>query len=73
MEAGTSHELDSGNYFIYGKGVTEITVTGTVTMYSLEFAELSEIRMVLAGEQAQAELRSVVIGKSSEEYRYSSS
>ncbi len=72
LEAGTSHELSTGNYFLYGKGVTQITVTGTVTIFSLEMAELSEIHMVLADERAQAELRSVVIGKGSEEFCYSS-
>lgn len=66
LEAGTSHVLHSGNYFVYGNGITEITATGEIKVFSLELAGSSEIRIVLANESARAELRSVVVGNASE-------
>lgn len=43
LESGTSHVLHAGNYFLYGEGFTEITVTGDVIIYSLELSNASKI------------------------------
>ncbi len=70
LEAGTSHVLHTGNYFIYGGGFTEITVMGDVKIYSLELSDSSEIQILLSGIKAQAELRSVIIGNISAERHF---
>lgn len=72
LEAGTSHTLSQGDYFVYGKGVTEITVTGDVRIYSLELSESSEIILRMRDLNSRAELRSVVIGGGSTTQSYAS-
>jgi Fe-S cluster assembly iron-binding protein IscA len=72
LEAGTSHVLGSGNYFVYGEGITEISVTGDAKIFSLELSDASEIQIILATAKAQAELRSVIVGDVSAERRFTS-
>lgn len=72
LEAGTSHTLNQGDYFVYGKGITDITVTGDVRIYSLELSESSEITLRMSGTNSRAELRSVVVGGSSTTQSYAS-
>lgn len=72
LEAGTSHILGDGNYFVYGEGTTEITSEGNVVVYSLEMTDSSNISIRLANESASAELRSIVIGKNAVDRDFSS-
>lgn len=72
LEAGTSHVLADGNYFVYGEGATDIVSEGRIVVYSLEMTDNSSVAIRLASESASAELRSVVIGKKSVDREFSS-
>jgi hypothetical protein len=61
LEAGTSHEIDSGNYFVYGNGVTQIIAKGQVRIYTLEVNSSSEVKVQIADPSSSVQLNSVVV------------